>query len=144
MVTVPMLPRRVSSRRHNSGIDVSPCDAFVCVMHECSVYSLLYGFGITSDSKTFVPNNKTSWVPDFAGNQLRDQTCEEMAGYVGRLVGWYTNGGFTDECGVKHMSGLNYTWQYLSVLNEDEHHMQPEGGVEYTICYDAIKRVSFD
>jgi hypothetical protein len=26
--------------------------------------------------------------PYFAGNMLRDQSCEEMAGYVGRLVGW--------------------------------------------------------
>jgi hypothetical protein len=45
-----------------------------------------------------------------------------------------------DECGVERRSGLRYRWEYLSVLNEDEHRMRPEGGVEYTICYDAIKR----
>ena len=27
----------------------------------------------------------------------------------------------------------------LSVLNEDEHHIQPDNGVAYTTCFDAIK-----
>jgi hypothetical protein len=34
---------------------------------------------------------------------------------------------------------LHYNWKYLSVLCEDEHPMQPEQGVEYTVCYDAWK-----
>jgi hypothetical protein len=29
---------------------------------------------------------------------------------MGRLVGWYTNGGMHDECGHWHASGLHYQW----------------------------------
>ena len=89
-----------------------------------------------------------------AGNQLRDQTCTEVAEYFARLVGWYTAGGFVDECGEVHHSGLHYKWDYLSVLNEDEHAMRAPnassypaeearklgGAVQYTICYDRIKQ----
>jgi hypothetical protein len=28
------------------------------------------------------------------GSELVDQTCGQMARYLGRIVGWYTNGGF--------------------------------------------------
>ena len=48
-------------------------------------------------------------------------------------------GGFKDECGHFHASGLKYDWYGISVLNEDEHHLQPGNGVAYTTCYDAIK-----
>ena len=64
----------------------------------------------------------------------------QMATYFGRLVGWYTAGGMTDECGHFHPSGLHYDWYGISVLNEDEHHIKPEDGVAYTVCYDAIKK----
>ena len=40
-------------------------------------------------------------------------------------MGWYTAGGFVDECGVKHASGLYYQWPLLSVLNEDEYSTPP-------------------
>ena len=56
-----------------------------------------------------------------AGTQLVDPSCGQMARYFGRLVGWYTAGGFNDECGHWHASGLHYAWHGLSVLNEDEH-----------------------
>ena len=70
---------------------------------------------------------------------LRDPTCKEMARYAARYVGWYTAGGFTDECGVRHTSNLHYDWPLLSVLNEDEYGTPPGGGVVYTTCWDAWK-----
>ena len=64
------------------------------------------------------------------GTPLRDPTCKDMAAYAARYVGWYTAGGFTDECGVQHTSGLYYNWPILSVLNEDEYNTPPGGGGE--------------
>jgi hypothetical protein len=72
------------------------------------------------------------------GGALQDPTCETMARHIGRVVGWYTNGGFHDDCGHWHHSGFNYSWYGLSILNEDEHGIKPEGGVAYTTCYDAV------
>ena len=58
-----------------------------------------------------------------------------MARYMGRLVGHYTNGGHTDECGHWHQSGFHYNWWGLSVLNEDEHGIAPDDGTyEATLC----------
>jgi len=74
------------------------------------------------------------------GGELVDKTCGQMARYMGRLVGWYTNGGYRDECGHWHASGLHYDWWGLSVLNEDEHHIEPDDGTAYTQCYDAIAK----
>ena len=73
------------------------------------------------------------------GSELVDPTCGQMARYLGRIVGWYTNGGFHDECGHWHASGLRYNWFGLSVLNEDEHALAPDQGQMYTKCFDAIK-----
>jgi len=74
------------------------------------------------------------------GKSLKDPTCTAMAKYAARYVGWYTSGGFTDECGIEHKSGLYYDWPLLSVLNEDEYGTPPGGGVIYTTCWDAWKR----
>ena len=63
------------------------------------------------------------------GGALVDPTCETMARHIGRVVGWYTRGGFTDDCGHWHHSGLHYEWYGLSILNEDEHGIKPEGGI---------------
>lgn len=111
---------------------------------------------IPSDPWTFPPDHFNYYVA--GGKYLRDPTCETMASYAARYVGWYTAGGFTDECGVRHSSGLRYRWPLLSVLNEDEygtpyHPPRASGlnwcnatkhprcpGVMYTICYDAWKR----
>ena len=76
------------------------------------------------------------------GKPLLDPTCREMGRYAARYVSWYTQGGMTDECGKRHVSNLHYKWEYLSVLNEDEYHTPPEGGVEYTICYDMWPHVA--
>jgi hypothetical protein len=71
------------------------------------------------------------------GTDLLDPTCNDVAGYYARLVSWYTQGGFTDELGVRHESGYHYRIPYWEVFNEieAEHHFTPE---EYTTCYDAI------
>eukprot|EP00666_Eupelagonemidae_sp_cell4sb_P012218 gene12218-18228_t len=53
-------------------------------------------------------------------HKLVDKTCAQMARYAARVVGWYTQGGFTDECGHFHESGL------------------PDNGGAYVTCYDAI------
>ena len=120
------------------------------------------------------------------GKALVDTTCETMARHIGRVVGWYTNGGFHDvrkpsvtlalhhrsrpfttaifcdliailcdvssdfsrlmgivdlqDCGHWHHSGLKYKWYGLSILNEDEHDIRPEGGIAYTRCFDAVVR----
>jgi hypothetical protein len=71
------------------------------------------------------------------GTDLRDPSMKEVADYYARLVGWYTQGGFTDEYGHRHESGHHYKIQYWEVLNEVdfEHHMSPEF---YTRLYDAV------
>jgi hypothetical protein len=62
---------------------------------------------------------------------------KELGDYYGRLVSWYTKGGFTDENGKRHDSGYHYTFPYWEVLNEVEieHSTTPE---DYTKRYDAI------
>ena len=42
------------------------------------------------------------------GTELRDPSGKELGDYYGRLVSWYVNGGFTDENGVRHVSGYHY------------------------------------
>jgi hypothetical protein len=73
------------------------------------------------------------------GTELRDPSFKEVADYEARLVGWYTQGGFTDELGKWHASGHHYKIAYWEVLNEsdnfDQHIMTPE---YYTRVYDAI------
>lgn len=62
--------------------------------------------------------------------------CRLLAGeYYGRLLAWYTDGGFTDEYGVRHVSGHFYnisTWEFL---NEMEHGL---GHELYTLEYDNM------
>ena len=99
-----------------------------------------------------LPLNRTPadpWQPDLdygtTGGKLRDPTCGEAARYVARLVGWYTAGGFMDECGAWHGSGYRYEWALLSVLNEVQHEHFYQGAGRpaaeaYTVCYDAIRR----
>ena len=43
-----------------------------------------------------------------------------LGDYYGRLVSWYTQGGFTDEYGVKHESNHKYNIDIWEVLNEPE------------------------
>jgi hypothetical protein len=71
------------------------------------------------------------------GKELRDSSRKELADYYSRLIGWYTQGGFADERGVRHKSGYHYKIPYWEVFNEIdvEHQPTPE---EYTKSYDAI------
>jgi hypothetical protein len=71
------------------------------------------------------------------GKEFRDPTLKEVGDYYGRLVSWYTQGGFTDEFGKRHDSGHHYKIDYWEVLNEieGEHNMSPQ---TYTRVYDAI------
>src|SRR5215469_16133556 len=80
--------------------------------------------------------NQVTWEYE-KGTALRDPTGKEVADYYARLIGWYTQGGFTDELGKRHESGYHYSIPYWEVLNEVEfeHHMSPE---LYTHLYDAL------
>jgi hypothetical protein len=71
------------------------------------------------------------------GTELRDPSGRQLGDYYARLVGWYVNGGFTDENGLRHESGYHYKLPWWEVLNEveSEHRMTPE---QYTARYDAI------
>lgn len=71
------------------------------------------------------------------GTDLRDPSMKEISEYFARLIGWYTQGGFTDELGKRHESGHHYKVAYWEVLNEIEfeHHWTPEA---YTRFYDAV------
>lgn len=71
------------------------------------------------------------------GTELRDPSLKELADYYGRLAGWYTQGGFTDEFGKRHQSGHRFKIDYWGVLNEVdiEHATTPE---QYNARYDAI------
>jgi Glycosyl hydrolases family 39 len=81
------------------------------------------------------------------GTELRDPSGKEMGDYFGRLVSWYTQGGFKDENGQTHSSGYHYKFPIWEVLNEVdfEHKTTPE---DYTKRYDAmveaIRKVSPD
>ncbi|MGA2683918.1 MAG: glycosyl hydrolase family 39 [Verrucomicrobiota bacterium] len=71
------------------------------------------------------------------GTELKDPTLKELGDYYARLVGWYGQGGFTDELGVRHNSGHHYNIPWWEVLNETEaeHDTTPQ---QYTERYDAI------
>ncbi len=90
--------------------------------------------------------NQVTWEYE-QGTELRDPSCKEVAEYFARLIGWYTQGGFTDEFGKRHGSGYHYSILYWEVLNEVdfEHHISPE---VYTRLYDevvtAVKKVQPD
>jgi hypothetical protein len=71
------------------------------------------------------------------GSELKDLSGTEVGDYFGRLVSWYTKGGFTDENGQIHNSGYHYKFPIWEVLNEVdfEHKTTPE---DYTKRYDAV------
>ena len=69
------------------------------------------------------------------GTVLRDPTCGAIAEYYGRLLAWYTDGGFTDEYGANHTSGHAYNFSVWEYLNEMEHGLSP---ADYTRQYDAV------
>jgi hypothetical protein len=79
------------------------------------------------------------------GTELRDASGKELGDYYGRLVSWYTKGGFTDENGKRHESGYHYTFPYWEVLNEveAEHSTTPENYTKrYDFIVEGIRKVS--
>ncbi len=66
-----------------------------------------------------------------------DPSFKQIADYYARLLGWYTQGGFTDELGQRHESGHHYSISHWEVLNEPdlEYPASPE---TYTRLYDAV------
>ena len=71
------------------------------------------------------------------GTELRDPSGKELGEYFARLVGWYRNGGFTDENGRWRSSGLHYPVPIWEVLNEVDFEHQTTAR-QYTERYDAI------
>jgi hypothetical protein len=90
------------------------------------------------DTPHIYPDNAslTDWGYP-AGRELVDDTMQALGDYYGRLIAWYTRGGFIDEYGRKHTSGYEYNWDYTEIFNEinSEHHMNVEF---YTRTYDAV------
>ncbi|MGH9344350.1 MAG: GH39 family glycosyl hydrolase [Terriglobia bacterium] len=80
--------------------------------------------------------NQVTWNYE-QGTELRDPTGKQLGDYYARLVSWYVDGGFTDEDGVRHVSGYHYKLPVWEVLNEpeSEHKTTPQ---QYTARYDAI------
>ena len=50
--------------------------------------------------------------------QLVDPSGEQLAAYYARMASWFAKGGFTDEDGVEHHSGLSFDLYGWEVLNE--------------------------
>ena len=71
------------------------------------------------------------------GTELRDPSMKEVSDYFARIVGWYTQGGFTDELGHRHDSGHHYKVDYWEILNEPEYE-HAIGPQMYTRLYDAV------
>jgi hypothetical protein len=55
------------------------------------------------------------------GEQLVDASCDAIGQYFGRVVAWYSVGGFTDEYGLFHPSPFRIRIPLFEVLNEMEH-----------------------
>jgi hypothetical protein len=69
------------------------------------------------------------WAPGQDHREFADPTGVREGQYFSRVLDWYQKGGFTDELGVYHHSGHNYTWGFLEVLNEMD--------CEYNRCSNA-------
>ncbi|MEO6963200.1 MAG: glycosyl hydrolase family 39 [Puia sp.] len=119
----------------------STMKALMDAMHGHSVvinFSTIPAWMWKTDAAVNVPDDPYQTVWDYnQGTQLRDTTLEVLTGYFGRLLSWYTRGGFTDELGKYHQSGLHYKIPYWEVLNEPdlEHSITPQ---IYCKMYDAV------
>lgn len=101
-------------------------------------FSTIPAWMYVSEGPNEVPANPDQVYWNYTqGSQLRDPTCKELAGYYERLISWYTRGGFTDELGKRHESGLHYDWPWWEVFNEIDFEHQPSPA-QYTKEYDAI------
>jgi Glycosyl hydrolases family 39 len=101
-------------------------------------FSTMPAWMFKTDKPVKYPDDPNQVFWDYTkGTELRDPSGRELGDYFGRLVSWYTQGGFTDENGKRHESGNHYKLPYWEVLNEVdfEHNTTPE---DYTKRYDAI------
>lgn len=75
------------------------------------------------------------------GNELVDPTCTAIGQYFGRLISWFTQGGFTDEYGEFHRSPhkIDPASFMIEILNEPEgeHSIDPQ---LYICIYDAAQK----
>ena len=69
------------------------------------------------------------------GGSLVDKTCQTMARHIGRIVGWYTNSGFHDDCGHWHYSGYKYVEEKRS---EEERRGAKTSEEAYLLCVYGI------
>jgi hypothetical protein len=84
------------------------------------------------------PDNATKVDWSYVGGtSFVDETLQQLGDYYGRLVAWYTRGGFVDEYGREHVSNYKLNWDYIEIFNEidNEHKMNPQ---LYTQAYDAV------
>lgn len=68
-----------------------------------------------------------TWSYESGGNTFRDPTLREVGDYYGRMLAYYTEGGFTDEAGT-FVPGHKLNISHWEVLNEieGEHAMSPQ------------------
>jgi len=109
-------------------------------------FSTIPAWMFETDQPVKYPEDPNQVFWDYTkGTELRDPTGKELGDYFGRLVSWYTKGGFTDENGKNHESGYHYIFPYWEVLNEVdfEHSTTPEDYAKrYDAIVEAIRRVS--
>jgi hypothetical protein len=101
-------------------------------------FSTIPAWMIRSDQPITYPADPSEACWSYGdGSSLADPSGRQVADYFARLVGWYTQGGFTDECGAFHASAHHEKFPIWEVLNEpnQEHHFTPES---YTVLYDTI------
>ncbi len=101
-------------------------------------FSTIPAWMFKTDKPVTYPDDPNQVFWDYTqGTDLRDGSMKEVSDYFARLLGWYTQGGFTDELGKRHESGHHYKIAYWEVLNEIEfeHHWTPEA---YTRFYDSV------
>ncbi len=130
---------------HSTSWDFSLINPLVAdFMHATEGHSVIPNFSTIpawmyeSDRPNSVPADPNQVYWNYTqGKQLRDPSRKELADYYERLVSWYTKGGFTDELGKRHESGLHYQWPWWEVFNEIDVEHQPSPA-EYTKSYDAI------
>jgi len=100
-------------------------------------FSTIPNWLFNNTDRTYFPDDPLGETFTYEkGLALVDPTGAALGDYYGRLLAYYTEGGFVDEAGRFH-EGFNLTFSHWEVLNEvnSEHHMSP---AFYTVCYDAI------
>ena len=92
---------------------------------------------ITGNTLPWWWNNQSSATS--AG--FADPTGATAGDFFVRILDWYIKGGFTDELGLYHHSGHNYSFGYLEVLNEIDLNLQlyPDTpGTQWAKCRDNV------